>query len=368
MVIFYLIFISLLLLSFLFPKEKIVFVMNSLLLWILFAFNRGGADYIGYVAMFNAFGRENVKLDFYGDGIWKILNHVFYRLSFTVEEFLMVLLTCGVISYVIFIKKYSKNPNIVIALGNIYPLVDNIIQKRFFLAMVIAIWIVPVALRYQVSYKRWLYSAGLIYVSYTLHSSFALMFLLLIPIYLMNKEFNFRFIVYFSLLSFSLFALVFRIAPFLIESSKLNLYLVDESLKTSIWKLGIHVVITYLYVGIAYKIYKFQLKENSINPDLRRLLMWFSGGMSLFIPFIFYNSTFFRFPRLLFLFVFIMMANLFDVNDYKIKRNTFNILLILVCLQISMFTMMYVLTGIAGFNSLVRPLIESNAILEYLVN
>lgn len=367
MVIFYFIFLLLICLSLVFPSSKIVFGMNSLLLWILFAFNRGGADYIGYRAMFYTFGNEAVHFDFKGDSLWKLLNQIFYQMHFSLEIFLTVILTCAVVSYLLFIKKYSKNPNIVLALSSVYPLVDNIIQKRFFLAMAILIWIVPICLKHRYSYKRLFYSTVFIYLSYLIHSGYAIMLLLLVPIYCIDREFKSRMIGYLTVLSVVLGSVALKFAPLLISSSKLYLYLEDTSLKTNLWKLVVHVAIIFIYTGLVYQSYRPLVKEHPENKEFHQVLMWISSGMLLFIPFVLLNSTFFRFPRLLFLFVFIMISNLFNVKDYKIKLHTFNVLLIMMGIQVAMFAMMYVLTGNAGFNSLVRPLIELNEVLQHVV-
>lgn len=367
MVIFYFIFLLLICLSLVFPSSKIVFGMNSLLLWILFAFNRGGADYIGYISMFNSFGKGGVTIDFRGDSLWKLINNYVYHFSSNLGVFLFISLTCAVLSYLLFIKKYAKNPNIVIAISNIYPLADNIIQKRFFLAMVIFIWIVPVCWKYRHSYKRLLYSVLIIYLSYMMHSGFSVMFLLLLPIYFIDKEFQIKRMITFLWLSIILSFVALKIAPLFISSGKLYLYLEASSLKTSLSVLLVHVLVVFVYVGLGYQTYKYLLREDKEHEDFYQVLMWLSAGMILFVPLILINSTFFRFPRLLFLFVFIMISNLFNVNNYKIKVHTFNMLLLIVGIQVGMFAMMYVLTGNAGFNSLVRPLIELNEVLQHVV-
>lgn len=365
--IFYSLFLFIIFISFLFPKGRVVFLINSLFLWILLAFNRGGSDYSGYVSMFNFFGTRSVQIDFQGDSLWKLLNHLFYQLSFTVDNFLFVLLTCAVVSYMLFIQKYAKHPNIVVALTSIYPLVDNVIQKRFFLAMVIFIWIVPICLRYRSSYQRFVYCTIIIYLSYMIHSGFALMMLILIPIFFMNKEFKPRMFLIFAILSTAFSLVALNIAPLFISSGKLFLYFENSSLKTSLWKLLVHILIVLLYATIGYFIYHYLSCETEEEQIQNRLFMWLSAGMLLFSPLILYNSTFFRFPRVLFLFVLIMFANLFTVQNHKIKLRTLNILLCMLGFHIGMFFLMYVFTGNHGFDALVLPLIESNEVLQYLL-
>lgn len=127
-------------LGFVFTDNKKVAFALLCFSWILFAFNRGNADYMTYKEIYEAaIIRFSVErgAEF---GWWIIctLAKDIFHLSY--EGFLLVISTFSLWLLYLTINRYTKNVALVLSLYVISPLLFNIVQIRNFLSFVIVLW------------------------------------------------------------------------------------------------------------------------------------------------------------------------------------------------------------------------------------
>ena len=349
----------LIVLGFIYKNNKKIFNLQFLWIWILTSFNNGGPDYDGYQSMFKSFSSS---LDFnfltggklYSSGIY-----LFNKLGCSLEGYIFFTTTIALLLMYILIKKYSLSISFVNSCMMLFPLTDNIIQKRNFLAMIAVLYGILSLIEKNRNYIiKFLF---LVLVSYNFHIlGIVYLFLILIP--------------YFSLKNIKIIScigtiLIMIIIPFLDEvanlcfgfaSSKVHLYFEDLSMRLPLYKVSffvfIHLIMFY-FTSFFYKTLKEKNKFSIFTMKLNYLFL-------LIIPLYYYNSTFLRFYRNIFLLNYIFIGDCLA----KEKMNSLNryVEILFIIYILCLFLIMYALFGQLKYEGLIQPLFEYNYILKFL--
>lgn len=171
----YLILGTLIILGLLFPKSKSVSAGLLFIVWILFAFNRGNADYNNYMIWYQT---AQLGTSIFGviEGGYNILM-IFFRdyLNLSYEGFRLIFSSMALILMYASITHYTKNRAFVMALFSIFPLLISIVQMRNFFAFTIVFW----GLRYldQDNVAGILKYCACVLVATTIHTSCIFYFL-----------------------------------------------------------------------------------------------------------------------------------------------------------------------------------------------
>lgn len=349
----------LVILGFIYKNNKRIFNLQFLWIWILVSFNNGGSDYVGYQDMFKAF---SLHLDFNfltGGKLYSLGAYLFNKIGFSLEEYTFFTTTIALLLIYYLMKKYSSNISFVNSCLILFPLTDNIIQKRNFLAMVAILY----GILFLIEKNRYYTIKFLFFVlvSYNFHIlGIVYLFLILIPYFSLK---SIKIISYIGTI-FTIIIIPFldKIAKFCFSfvSSKVNVYFEDLSLRLPLHKVAFFVFIHLVMFYFVLFFYKTLKEKNKFSISIMKLNYLFL----LVIPLYYYNSTFLRFYRNVFLLNYIFIGNCLvkkEVN--KLKENTGIFFIIYL---ISLFLIMYVLFGQARYEGLIKPLFEHNYILNII--
>ena len=126
--------IILILVGFINKNSLFIFIIQIFWMYVLTAGNLMSIDMGVHQRIFIA-NQSNGNLDIYGT-----LCYLFGHEGFDFIEMNAVLCIFAFISLYCFIKKYTLNYCFVMSLYFLYPFIENVIQKRFFIASIVAIY------------------------------------------------------------------------------------------------------------------------------------------------------------------------------------------------------------------------------------
>ena len=125
--------VCLILLGLLIRKSKLLFLLQCSWIWILTALNNGGWDYDGNEAIYNYSGKNLFSsLSGWVNDLFAYFAH---QWGWDYVRYNAVLATIGIAILAYVILRFAKRPNMALSLYMIYPMMDSIYQKRFFIAM-----------------------------------------------------------------------------------------------------------------------------------------------------------------------------------------------------------------------------------------
>lgn len=158
--------IILLFLGIMFGKNRLVYTLEIIWMWILMAFNIGGSDYIVNESIFEYTGKMQGGLSAYRNGIYYFLTRFFYRHNLDFKMYTIITVTVAIIIVYYIIIKYCDFPATALGFFYVFPLLDSVIQDRFFLGMVICL----LAFHFWLKEKMVIYYI-LIVIAVSFHSS-----------------------------------------------------------------------------------------------------------------------------------------------------------------------------------------------------
>lgn len=353
----------LVILGFVYKNNKKIFNLQFLWIWILTSFNNGGPDYDGYQDMFKAFSLH-LDFNFLTSGkLYSLGAYLFNKIGLSLEEYTFFTTTIALISIYILIKKYSLNISFVNSCLILFPLTDNIIQKRNFLAMVAILY----GILFLIEKNRYYIVKFLFFIliSYNFHIlGIIYLFLILIPNFSLK---NIKIISYIGTI------LIMTIIPFLDEiakfcfsfaSSKVYLYFEDLSFRLPLYKTLFFVFIHLIMFYFILFFYKRKKEKDKFSIGIMKLNYLFL----LIIPLYYYSSTFLRFYRNVFLLNYIFVGNcLFEEEKDILNKYILN-KYIEVSFEIYIMGLFltYILLGHPKYIGLIKPLFENNYILKFL--
>lgn len=348
--------IVLIVLGFIFRKSKILWTIQILWMWILMAGSNGGVDWTTHTNIFYSSG----SIEIFGDSwLYKIMCLPFLEKGLGFYEFNFVISTILIVIMCYLIKKYSKNYCFVTSLIYIYPLADSIIQKRNFCALVIFLCgILPLIKNEKRCNLKFLIFT---IIAAQIHSSFYLYLLILPLLLLKDKKLN-NYIKILVPICFLLIPFIPKIAQLFVPAAKVNFYFYQLKIpfyqSVCWWILQITFTLLFSKIIKANKeINKFLGNDYIENNRLDKL----NKIMLLFMPFYYYEPTFFRFYRNILFVNYIECSKIFDSADVLYKKTASTVGL-MACFAVIVFLSQFVFFG-KGFEYLVVPIFEQNSIL-----
>lgn len=354
--IFFIIFLLIAYIGF-FCKKNFYFYLMIIWLWLMASFNNGGPDYKTYELIFSTTSAEILDFNFLkGERIFYLGMYFFNLLKMTFFEYSFVLSTSSLIIVLYLIKKYTKNgvsKSFILSCMYLFPMIDNIIQRRNFIASgLIALGIV-LLIEKRKFYKIKFFL--LILIAYNIHNSMILyLIFFLAPLFSIKQirklSISLMLIIGFILPIFP--TIIYKIFPF--YSSKISLYLENIENRLPLEKviffamihLGMFFLVNYSSKNIEKDKYvEFVLKINYISL--------------IFIPFYYYNLIFFRIYRNLFIYFYILIAN--NLKESKVKKKLI-LILILQTYLILLFTIFYISSD--KYFRITEPLFTDNKFLN----
>lgn len=345
-----------LLLSFIKKQSKITMIFMFILMWILFGFNTGNADYMTYEFIYKGF-YPNHEFGFMA------LVKFFNMLGFSYQHFLITISFIGLFFLIKVINKYTKNINYVLALYFIFPFMLDVVQVRNFLTMVLIIC----GIDFLISKEKFstIKYIGFVILASSIHYSSLFYLVLLVVKFLSTRQ-----LLIFPFLSLALVALAYtNILPFIINSmidnTKILFWFQDRSKFGFLISAFIQIT-GFIFIYIAYKkSFKFYKKNkvslvNSIDMiNFYEIILKINLVLFLIYPLYIFNMTFFRLYRNLLILNYIAISNIiqFAFNN-KFERFVYQL-----CFIVYIILLMTYFICFSAFDTVFIPIFNRNLIL-----
>lgn len=281
-------------------------------------------------------------------------------LNFIQLNAILLIFAIGAICYIVY--NFSKNYCFVMSLYFLYPFIDCVIQKRFFISSIIGL----IGMIFLFKNKKFIFSLLIIISGFIHQAAFGFFIYLLIPILMRSK--NKKIILIFLLfIVILLMPFITDILSIFFSSEKVELYfnILHEKIKYPIlsfilWSV-FHIGFVYLYYRF-YKSCKIYIKDSSIDFIS---FVWYLNLISLLIvPLYYWEPTFIRIYRSMILFNYISISLVLPKGQIYYKKVFFNALNFIIY-SIIAFIGVYFLLG-AGYESIVEPIFLNNILLEIM--
>lgn len=339
-----------------FPKNRMVFFIQTIWLVIVSSFNTMSGDWVGNQGLFditNWTGQETI-INFLYDGIVGISKHFGY--SFVQFNGIFAFITTLVI--VITILRFSTKPGLVLSFWYLFPFIDNIIQKRAYYAIGIIVLAIPVLLVEKIKFRQFLIFEVAILLAFQIHS-FSIYYLTLPFFLLLSQKWQKRVAVGIVILGILLKGNL---------QSLTNLVLGENMVaKSSLYfdSLAQTASLSHSIFWAAWQITQLLIVSQSANKDSifdQRILEMNWWGLAL-IPLYTFNPVFTRVFRVVMLFNYIKIAEAIQVKNWKISNKTFVIIVSqFAFLLISMY--MFDIRSDLGVETMIYQVFENNWILN----
>lgn len=349
--------IILIVLGFIYRKSKILFAVQMIWMWILTGFNTMGIDFKTNESIYNY---STNKITF-GDGFANVLSFIMKQHDVTFITYNVITTFVAYLILYIIIRKKTSCGAMVASFMMLYPFPDFVIQKRFFLAMVI----VFVAIQYSDFRKKKniiLYII-LVIIAFQFHSS-TLFYILPLLFFLIPDKYKTKILVLLSAIAVIMVKyipnIVKKIGMF--SSGKIELYFNELAKESSLYKFAFWIIFQLICISFVWYAKKKNIFKESETINLK-FEKTYNMNIELLclLPLYAFDPVFTRLYRPVLIDNFILCSLcLKDSSVQKIKN--IKLFLLQLCISILCFVIFYIITG-SGFQYMIMPMFENNLIL-----
>lgn len=296
MILFWIIALIVFLLGFIYSKSKIIASAQLIIIWIFMGWNSGGMDFRDNQIIYFQSGISGFKGIRYG-WLSNLIGYIFHQndwdfIHYNVVTTLIILLIMGTVIF-----RNSQKPCTVLNYFVFYPFLDSVVQKRFFLGMVL----IFLGIHFLIKRKRIAYLSCVI-----LAIGFHFAFIIFVPLMFIDllDEKKERYVIGIAIVT-EIFVLSGgeRILQRFISSAKLNRYIFETSYSSIL--IGLIYAASILgYIFICEKMtLGFQQNEKVIFfRKLNRVAI-------ILVPMCLFESVYMRYYRILLLWAYILIYN-----------------------------------------------------------
>ncbi|MGF0057463.1 EpsG family protein [Limosilactobacillus reuteri] len=344
-------------LGFVFPKNKFLFLIQSVWILILTCLNTGSGDWIGNEGYYWESSTNQISpLNF----TYILVSHLFKSFNLDFIAFNATFCLLATIFILFTILRFTKNCNMVISLWYIYPFIDNIVQKRAYYALGLIIVAMPLLFKTDLKLKNVIWFELITFIACQIHSMYFLY--LTLPLFLMLNYKSQKIIAIFGLVIG--FVLKNQIQVLVNSvfgnamSSKSDLYFntlaatasVSHTIFWAIWQLSQLALVLYINKNF---------NDNNFNKKLLSMNLW---GI-LLIPLYSFNPVFTRAFRVILLFNYITVANSCELKQNRyISLKTLGIISIELIFALASFYMFDINND--GLRQMIYPIFQNNILLN----
>lgn len=345
------------LIGFFFPRNKIIFMLQAAWIIILTCFNTGGADWDGNEEIYNLIGIQPYDISNY---LYKFISDSFQKLGANFILFNGVMSLIATLIIAILILKFTENRNIAMSLWMIYPLFDNVIQKRAYYALGIIVLALPLLFTQSHKFRNYFLFEIMILMACSIHT--VCFFYLTLPFFLLLKnKSQIRISIILVLLLIIFHGQLGSIVNFILGSSissRSQLYVQNSNanhpiLNFTFWTSG-QILETLIIV---------QLGKQPKTPFSQKMVSMNYWGL-LLIPFYLTDSVFLRIFRGILLFNYILISKFFIVDKGKVNKRILFCLLGQIFVSLLWFGAADLMSG-SGDNNIIVQVLKNNSFLNW---
>lgn len=359
-----LIVLMMIVMGFVLPRSKGLFILQAGMIWLLMAFNNGGGDYYGNEEFYNVARIISIKKFFLDSGIYQGMCMLFRYIGLNFFQANSIISTIALLFIYAAICRMTKKRCMVLSLFMLYPLTDFIIQKRNFLIVPILLNILPYLFQ-KTKKGDFIYClgcviCGLIHVTGYVYLIFFFVYRIL-SMKRIKKYFCLNILL---LLGIEIICLPIlpTIAYLFFPKAKVDVYFYGmASSKIGVfYTIGAHI----LFWGIVEYI-SMRCKKNNGNPELLAQLKYFCRISLLFIPLYFYGSVFARIYIYMLPYTYILFSNVF----FQLKSPQRSALITYSMMLGGVLFIVLMNYGFyhSGFFNLVLPLFKENLLVRLIL-
>lgn len=346
------------LLGFIFHRSKIIFGIQMVWMWLIMGFNTYSVDWNStYPIFIAAKDRPTLHQDLYQN-----LCTIFKLMGFNFIGFNMIMSLIALVLIAKRIYNDAHRPALVASLIFLYPFVEFVIQKRFFLAFALAFWVLPKAFSNEKKDK--IFFIVVIFLAGWIHSSIWFYFVFIV-ISKFSESFLYKMvgiIVIISAFSPRVLYYLIQLLP-LVSKAKFELYFITYAQNSSLIKYIFWIAFHMCFFGEILFIY-IQLRKKNIKETSRDSTAMLENIGALFLlPFYSFDPVFTRVFRPVILSNYIYITN-FVTNGTKQKKFILIVNVLQVLLALGTFILMYVF--MSEFSVMVLTIFENNAFIDII--
>lgn len=334
-----------------------LFILQAVWMWALLAGNTNSIDYGVNSAIFD-FAEADSGIPYQSVMYW------FARQGYDYFAFNAVVATSALILLYILIYKKSQNPCFVMSLIFIFPFVDFVIQKRFFIASILSILFLYIFIAKKG--LLWKIIAVLFFIlAVTTHEGTALFLMFfLYPLFVRchRKKLFFGVFFFLALILAAFLPQIAAMIPFVGEA-RAELYFVTlhEKIKYPMLTTLVFTLMHTGFVLLYYWLYRCS-SAHGRTSYMGKAILYLDVLSLLILPAYYWEPTFFRMFRTLLPFNYIAISNMMPVGQIYKKKLFFQGVRYIVFAGIIFLGYYFVLS--AGFDVVAQPIFEDNIFFE----
>lgn len=341
--------------GFYFRRSTVLFVFQGIWLWVLTGFNSGGVDYATNEYIFLHTSNKFLL----GESL-SFVYTFFKKLGLDYTAYLVI--TSLVAYIIIFTVIYQKNVNkcMVASLIYLYPGIDFVIQKRYFLCM--SILLIAVQYLNKEGKKNKYFYILFVLLASLFHIS-AVFYLVPIIFIIISDKYRKKIIIAIVVAGFifSKYAEnIVSLIPF-ISASKVRLYFVELSQSSNLYKYLFWCCWQLFFLLIIKKIYKWTKKNNMLNLSIDNAYQLNLEFLCI-LPFYSFDPVFTRLYRPIAIVDYIAATSLINKGkrQYKIICECF---IYMVFWAFFSFFIFYVAFGV-GIDNMITTVFRNNIFIN----
>ena len=338
-------------------NSVLLFISQASWMWILLAGNTNSIDYEVNSKIY-ALAEANSGMPYQSIMYW------FARQNYDFFSFNAVIATFVLLFFYILIYKKSRNPCFVLSLIFIFPFIDFVIQKRFFIASILGILFLYFFTT-KGNLPRKIFAILLFILAVSIHEGiglFAIFFLY--PMFAQSNHKRLFFTILFlsALVFTSVLPQFAAMLPFVGEE-RAELYFVTlhEKIKYPFLTTSVFTLMHLFFVWLYYRLYRYS-SMNGTNYPTGETVLYLNLISLLILPIYYWEPTFFRMFRTLLPLNYIAISNMMPVGQIYKKKLFFQGIRYVAFSSIIFLGYYFVLS--AGFDVVAQPIFEDNILFE----
>lgn len=344
--------------GFVIPQNKCYFYFQLIWMILFIGLNTGGMDWG------NNFKTYTYSTDIFKEGYLMVFYYILCNIAieigmdYVLFNFILSCLSTLIIGYII--KRYSKNPSAVMSMLYIFPMMDYVIQKRWYYSTAVILMGLLILLNEENKLIRCVKFFMLCLLAMQFHTAAIFYFIFLVFEIIPAKYRNRAIVICFFIELLGIKLLPVMISRIPVLQARSQLYFEELAASSSFLHFVFWLFWHLAYLSLIYYIYK---KKNSL--DKIDNFVWHINILSLLIiPLYSFDPVFSRLLRPILVINNIYVCNTLIANNFVYKINGFKYTVIQTGMNIASFFIFYVITG-HGFSEMVIPLFVNNAFFNW---
>lgn len=291
----------------LFWNNKYMFIAQMVLIWFIMGWNSGGMDYDGNEQIFLQSGRYMLS-ESINSWLYNLIAYFCHQhnLDFITFNAITVLIALAIIAFVVL--KETDNPCLFTLFFVLYPMLDSIVQKRYFFGMAYSFLGF-----YFLKRRKKIGFVVSVVLALGCHFSFIIYFPLLLWNQLKKEKEQKRFIVLICVVEVAVLFLTPNLLSRFVSDAKLTRYLFRQSYELPIIGI-IFLILQASYIAFFMWVSRILRKNHELNKNNLALLDFVDSINTVSIilcPLCLFETVYMRYYRIVFMYQYLVLSTVY---------------------------------------------------------